>query len=1121
MARDIVNIINSLDVNNYAIPEKDWTDMEIGELSNGDKIILAINNNSNIFVVSRDKGLTWEEYQFRYADNWSRIAWSPTLKRFCIIAYDTSNYILSAPITNLSGDLDALLNFELRNFKDCPSLLEIIPPKAKWSDLIWASKSNDPTIDAINYDNFILTARESPYIFVSVIENGDIVDWKPTTRINNEQALMSYNWEELISSNIELVETRTADDMQFLALGLDSSYTNGIIGESKWGYNGNVWEIHNLPFASEWKKIGYHPKMFVTVDDIRNGVLTDMFVYAISKNGDITYTSNFNTWVSVSTTIDAEHHLSNLTADKVTISNDTVINYILSATVLDENNSITVANDTERFALTSALVSEGTIVIVTSTGNMYRVIDLADLGTEDGYALYFQFTIAQLTEMLEAMPTSLLITYDEIKTYLIQISQLTHDDVTTTVLDILKSLRHITQMNVPDNYKSVTVANDTERFALTADRVTVDTIVRVTDDTKLYKVVDISKLNSADGYEPFGIPFYTLSKSVIRNYLPELSDAQLDYSLTYLQNTGNYPNLTDEDKAQYIKDIHDKSGIEGTGVNIVPESIVDGMLDYIMMFYQNPSYNGTSDTRKYMYGIEDENRFDSNYAENTIFQNLYTDVLNDIQYNMYTKITQPIIDYVIRYILANQADCINTDIENRITANVKAAVIEYIQTKTKPDGISQETIDELIANLADQVLTNPAYADIINKIKAVEISNIISADNVLTWNNLVFLNSQKCFIALSNLNVIAKSVDLKNWTYLISGLYKDFADIKYIEDNVNLYVAALNNTKYIIYSTDLMSWKSATVDNSIVNNINMIEWSAYIKRLCVASPEASPNVYFAEFYDNNGVMDVKWETAIFEHAYEIKQLQYNTLSHNFSILTSGYDIFISNISNYNYMWHTVELANEKIELFAVDKYSGDYCGFTRSANIVIATSADENQWLSRKINAGLDTMLATGIVTTTTSSGVTNNVPNVAILQKYGQYKTTTDLINLICRTINTVNNWVSICWSPDLQRYCAIDISNNVILFDAVGSIITYVKLPYVSTEITDVTWLSGTFKMFMAVTKNNEYLVSENGTSWAKSYLEDSSKHSKIKYDSSLNKIFILSKDSNTLSVLSEPGA
>ncbi len=49
-------------------------------------------------------------------------------------------------------------------------------------------------------------------------------------------------------------------------------------------------------------------------------------------------------------------------------------------------DTVTVANDTARFALTASSVQKGDVVIVTATNKTYRIIDQTKLSTEAGYA---------------------------------------------------------------------------------------------------------------------------------------------------------------------------------------------------------------------------------------------------------------------------------------------------------------------------------------------------------------------------------------------------------------------------------------------------------------------------------------------------------------------------------------------------------------------------------------------------------------------------------------------------------------------------------------------------------------------------------------------------------------
>lgn len=1118
MARDITTIINNLNMESHTIPERNWSDIAIGTLSNNSKIILAVSSNSGTMAVSRDNGATWESYELGYSNNITKVAWSPTMKRFCAIIYDSNRYLLSAPITTLSGNLEDILGFEIRNFDDCQSLAEAINPNSKWYDIIWAEKPTSTSIETVyNYDNFLLVTRDSPYIFVSVIENGDIVDWKPTTRIENEKAFLDYNWKELISTNISNVSGRTSTTKQFLMLGLDSSYNNGVIAESLWGSSGQSWSFNSLPFESDWINVGYYD----AVNAPTSG-LTKSLVYAFASNGDLAYTSDYKTWTKYNSTTNYSNHISNISTNNITISNSAMANYVLNAIRLDSNNSITVANDAERFLLSPDDVSEDFIVIVTDTGKMYRVIDINNLGSEDGYELCFYFSLDQIRDILDNMPSEMLITPDEIRNNLSMIASLTSSSVAVTVNDMLKSLRYITQMKVSEIYETVTVANDSERFALTSDRVTVGTIVRVTDDEMLYEVVDIMNLDNSNGYVGYGIPYYTLPKGTIRNYLPELSDAQLRYTLTYLQNTGEYQNINATLIEEYIDQIHDTSGIEGTGLTAVPENIIDGMLDYIMSFYMNPDYDGTTDTRKYMYGIEDGNRFDSNYANNTIFQNLYNEVIDDINNGRFERITQPIIEYIVEYIMNHMDMCLTATIKDKIVSDMKSAIITYIETKILPENTTPESIDTIINNIANEILTNSAYEDMVEHIKEYEVFSALKLGNgTITWNKLTYLENIRKFVALSTINLIAESTNLSDWTYYVLGEYSNFTNVMYVGGYVSKYIISVKDKNYIAYGDSLYDIKAANIPNAAFTVGNIL-WSDYYNRIYLSVAELGNTVYFGKFVDNNGITEISYEESTLEHPCVIKDIDYSIITNTYSLLTTEYSIYLGNATGsnniYTYNWSTCDLANEKVILYTVDRYSGDYCAITNLSNIVIASSVAENEWSTRKINIGLDSLLASSMCLGTDSESTTTMIPNVAIIQKYGQYKTTTDIINLKCHTLDNIRNWVSIKYSDEIEKYCVIDTKNSAITFSASGNDVEYAEIPYVSTEIVDMIWLGGNFKMFIAITKNDEYIASEDGLVWGKSTINSNTIHTKIAYDEDINKIFIISKKSDSILVLSE---
>ena len=78
--------------------------------------------------------------------------------------------------------------------------------------------------------------------------------------------------------------------------------------------------------------------------------------------------------------------ISTLNSNKADLVNGTVPVAQLPKVVFDE--MVTVANDTARFALTTATVQNGDTVYVTATSKMYLVIDDTQLSSENGYQQY-------------------------------------------------------------------------------------------------------------------------------------------------------------------------------------------------------------------------------------------------------------------------------------------------------------------------------------------------------------------------------------------------------------------------------------------------------------------------------------------------------------------------------------------------------------------------------------------------------------------------------------------------------------------------------------------------------------------------------------------------------------
>ena len=97
----------------------------------------------------------------------------------------------------------------------------------------------------------------------------------------------------------------------------------------------------------------------------------------IALSGAVTgsVSSDFGSNVTISTT------LANFDASKIT-SGTISIDRLPKAAL---ERLIVVADDTARFALTTATVQSGDTVKVTSTGKMYLIKDESKLSSEDGY----------------------------------------------------------------------------------------------------------------------------------------------------------------------------------------------------------------------------------------------------------------------------------------------------------------------------------------------------------------------------------------------------------------------------------------------------------------------------------------------------------------------------------------------------------------------------------------------------------------------------------------------------------------------------------------------------------------------------------------------------------------
>lgn len=1131
-----INILNALTentiINSITIPKYDWLDIASGEISVGNNILVAINGNSDKIVVSRDNGTTWENSSLGIVNSWKKIAWSPTMKRFCVIAYDSDIYMLSNPITTLTGDLSSILIWNKRSFGNFSNtaLENIEKPFSLWHDLMWISGTI--TEAAENYNTFIVTSREYDHAFVAVIEEVegtlDITGWKPHALISGDEDLTAYNWKDLCSTDIP-TDTKTLSSPQFVAIGTNGNLNSSKIAVSTVEHAGNAWTTYNIT-DNNWLKVHYHPALTLTNEEQTAGAISTKFTYFLADNGDICYTAadDFNSLTYINETTQPANILNNITTNSFVLSNNVISQYILNANISAQIITITVADDTARLALTLDDVPINGIVKVTSSDLLYKIISSNgnNLDTEECYELYYQMTTTELSSAMSYVDANNIVTYNEIKTNLYDISQLTSEDVEKTITDLLKDIRHITKLNVPSIYNVVNVANDAARFELSINDVNIGTIVKVLNTEMLYEVVDTSLLSDSSGYKSFGIPYYNIPKIEIREHLSLLSIEQLTNIFNFMQSTNHYDNLSNEQKTEYITQIRDTTGIEGTGIAVIPVNILDGMLDYLTTFYINPAYDGTTDLRKYIYRIEDETVFDTLYADNTIFAELYNNIINDIQYNNYNSTNYDIIEYTINYIILNVSTCITSTMITNIITSLKEDLITYITTNSLTNtNITIEIVNHLVYETAESVLNNANNSSILTKIKNVEILDI-NSNNDLLWNDIVFISDNKKFIALSNTSIVAMSYDLLNWNYIITKQIGNFNNIVFV-NKYNKYVA-VNNTNKIFMSSNLVEWDEYTINTA--KNINKVILLKNSNKICFIDNELNQLMYIGNFYltDNNTVMlDIK--DYNFENSNKINKICTNSVNGNLVALTES-KILISNIiytgdmaeiDNINKIdpviiscnWNNIDLGKKDLNLLAIDYYDGNYCIITHNGNILTSTALEESKWETRKINKGLDSYLYYGnhITRDPDSNVIIDTKPLIILLQNFGHYNISNDFIKLSCKNINQNLNWKSICWSEELQIFCAISDNNISAIINANGTI-EYGEIPNLSAEISSVAWLTD-LNIFVAISKCREYIVSEDGLNWFKTYFNDDLKYTKIYYNILLNKTFILAKKADKI--------
>jgi hypothetical protein len=1104
----------------------EWSDMAVGKLTDGD-VLVAIAGNTNVVLYSIDNGNTWHTSLLPYNTNGFKIVWFSQMNAFIIIAYDADYYIMSNVLTTreeiLSTNKLSWSKVNFAKFNENPkdsnnnsiglAIANTINVKSKWYNIIATPNTLETSTKSDTFNQLLLTTRNYNKIFRTSMDDkktGSVIsNWIVNAYSDFEYKLGNYILTDLCCTN---KSNGTTTDVQFAGLGLSSDKANGIITVSYYGSAADSWSIHPFTNAAVDANNNVIYDNWIKIHPYTSSSGTFSGIYAVSSKGYIAYLEDCNfdfNWLYAAT-YDSDKLLGKITSANSILVDTVVKKYIMNAGPI--TNSVTVADDTARFALTTNNVSAHSIVIVTSTGNMYDVVDVNNLSSEKGYLLYYKIDTITLNTILNNIDTKKVIDYNEIKTYLYDISQKT--DVTVTVKDILVLARHETNMNVPSSYKYVTVKTEAEKNALTSSNVSVGYIVRVTDTSMLYKVTAVTATSAT--FDSYGIPFYVIPKAPIRNKLYDLTTTQLNNTLTYLRSTGNFT-FTETDQATYVTNIKASS----TGYKDVPETIIDGMIDYISRFYKNPSYDGTTDKIKYKYGIEDSNIFDTNYADIEIFSAIYDDVLSDIKYKDYTDITAEVIDFVINYILNNQSSCLDSTIIQVMFNEIKTALITYVTNGyIINENITLDLIESFALKLSDDVISNTKDADVYNKILKAEIANILYY-NTISWNDVKQVNDTT-YIALSNVNIVATASNFTNWTYhILDNEYYDFNNVVYTKGGaIEEYVLVMNNSNVILTTTDLFNTINKEVTINSGKSLNNIYWSTTNKKLCLTDGIYNDHVYIGKFTtdaDNN--TSITFSNTLLKNNYAIKSITYNSISGNFALLTEDSSIiFVSSI--YPYSSSIISLSDEKVKLLDVDYNTGEYCAFTKENTVITAkaeTTEKEKSWNSKTIQMGLDSLMCYNIANVNNSKS-----PVFIILQRYGNYKFSNDLVHLICKNTDYMTGWKSICWSPYLNSFCAVDSGNCSMLVDYNGTATYSLNIPELKTSITSIAWVNS-WKIFIAVTQCNECIVSEDGLTWYKVVLPYDYNFNKVySYDSTddyttgYHYLFILTNSSNYILVL-----
>lgn len=1039
---NIIDLINSSNISYVSVPKNQWSDIEYAKLSATEDIAIAIGSDDERILIFRDGSDSPEIAQLPIRDYWHKIAWCETLQRFCIISYDSDIFLLSSRIVNSTDPITWDIRNYIEIFNDDPNN-NIQLGNRRWNDIICVE--SDITAAEENFKTFLITSRDITYALVAVIEEVagelDIIGWTAQSNMAGQEEFEQYTWYDLSCTNIPNND-KTQDSPQFLAVGTLGNNNETRLGISTVEHSGNSWNMIDMPIDRPWRKVNYHI-------GVPSTAFEDSFIYLVAENGDICYSEDdtYTDWTTILKEVDVDEHISNITPDQTIISIETIKRYILDAVSKSFISNLTVADQAERYSIVSSAVNIDYIVYQVDINKYYRIINLdTDTGyldSEKNYIDYYRMSIDELISLLDSLPIENFILYDEISRVLPEIISLTDSDVNTTIYDILTSLKYI---------------------------------------------------SSSDN---FAMPYYTISKAEVRKYLPTLTDAQLRYSLEYMLSTGSYVNLTVENIQEYVDEIHNLSGEEYTGIENVAENIIDGIISYIMLFYNNPYYDGVTDKREYVYGLEDINRFDPDYANNVIFADLFSSVISDINFGIFDNINEKIIDYIINYMKNNYTECMTTDIINDIRTSVHNSVVNYISGNVIT--VNMNIINSVVASIALEILTDPANDDILRNIKQEEISKQIILN--LLVNNIIFVRTANIFIGLTKSKFLAyTSTDLLSWNYIIYDNVTEYTSIIYIG---GLYIITCNSD-YILIGSDLTDLTEYSMPEG--SNINECLYCPDTKKYIFVDSKNVDYVYKATINDINNIEIEKIEAL--ENFTAIKSV-YTSPDTTFTILTQQSRLLLLNALSDN--WNTVDLSTENIILIAADYYTGNLCGLTQNKNIITSAYGTNNTWKSRRFTKKLDTIMAWGKYE---NSDGTHSA-TIAFLKKYGDLRISDNNVDFNCYTMNVNTDWVSICWSNTSQQFCAVNSHNFSLVFDIYGQ---NTKLSVIDTqsEMTDIIWIND-FDCFMIITKSDKYLMSEDGTNWYNLKLPRDYVYSKLMYDENNHKLYLLAKKSGIVTIIS----